>query len=48
MSLQLPDKITARFAQLGHQNDVTAWEIGWLTTWVFEYCTVEIDGKKKV
>ena len=38
--LLLPDAMTARLAQLGHMNDVTAWEMGDLATWMFDYCTV--------
>jgi hypothetical protein len=30
----------ARLAQLGHMNDVTAWEMGDLATWMFDYCTI--------
>jgi len=30
----------ARLAQLGHMNDVTAWEMGDLAVWMFDYCTV--------
>ena len=30
----------ARLAQLGHMNDVTAWEMGDLATWMFSYCTI--------
>ena len=38
--LILPDAMQARLAQLGHMNDVTAWEIGDLSVWMFDYCTV--------
>ena len=38
--LILPDAMQARLAQLGHMNDVTAWEMGDLATWMFDYCTV--------
>jgi len=38
--LLLPDAMTARLAQLGHMNDVTAWEMGDLATWMFDYCTI--------
>jgi len=38
--LLLPDAMEARLAQLGHMNDVTAWEIGDLCTWMFSYCTI--------
>ena len=38
--LLLPDAMQARLAQLGHMNDVTAWEMGDLATWMFDYCTV--------
>lgn len=38
--LLLPDAMEARLAQLGHMNDVTAWEMGDLATWMFNYCTV--------
>ena len=38
--LLLPDAMEARLAQLGHMNDVTAWEMGDLATWMFDYCTV--------
>ena len=41
--LLLPDAMEARLAQLGHMNDVTAWEMGDLCVWMFDYCT--IDGK---
>ena len=37
--LLLPDAMEARLAQLGHMNDVTAWEMGDLATWMFNYCT---------
>ena len=37
--LILPDAMQARLAQLGHMNDVTAWEMGDLATWMFDYCT---------
>ena len=39
--LLLPDAMQARLAQLGHMNDVTAWEMGDLATWMFDYCTVD-------
>ena len=39
--LLLPDAMEARLAQLGHMNDVTAWEMGDLATWMFDYCTVD-------
>ena len=39
--LQLPDEITARLAQLGYQNDSSAWEIGDLAVWIFNYCTID-------
>ena len=39
--LQLPDEITARLAQLGYQNDSSAWEIGDLAVWIFDYCTID-------
>ena len=42
----LDDRIEARFAQLGHQNDVTVWELGWLTEWTFDHCSRVEDGKK--
>ena len=43
----LPEEIEQRFAAYGHQNDLTAWEIGWLTVWVFDYCArVDEKGKK--
>lgn len=38
--LLLPDAMQARLAQLGHMNDVTAWEMGDLAVWMFDYCTV--------
>lgn len=38
--LILPDAMQARLAQLGHMNDVTAWEMGDLATWMFDYCTI--------
>jgi len=38
--LILPDAMQARLAQLGHMNDVTAWEMGDLCTWMFDYCTI--------
>ena len=37
----LPDAMTARLAQLGHMNDITAWEMGDLATWMFDYCTIQ-------
>ena len=43
----LPDIIENRFAQLGHQNDVTVWELGWFTEWTFDRCSrIDEDGKK--
>ena len=43
----LSDVIENRFAQLGHQNDVTVWELGWLTAWTFDHCArTDKDGKK--
>ncbi len=43
----LPDIIENRFAQLGHQNDVTVWELGWFTEWTFDRCSrIGEDGKK--
>ena len=39
--LLLPDAMEARLAQLGHMNDITAWEMGDLATWMFDYCTVD-------
>ena len=39
--LILPDAMQARLAQLGHMNDVTAWEMGDLATWMFDYCTIK-------
>lgn len=48
MTSQLPDAAEARFAQLGHQNDVTAFEIGWLTTWIFDYCTRTDEKGNKI
>ena len=30
----------ARLAQLGHMNDITAWEMGDLAVWMFDYCTI--------
>jgi len=36
----LPDAMEARLAQLGHMNDITAWEMGDLAAWMFDYCTV--------
>jgi len=41
--LLLPEAMEARLAQLGHMNDITAWEMGDLAVWMFDYCT--IDGK---
>ena len=38
--LLLPDAMEARLAQLGHMNDVTAWEMGDLAAWMFDYCTI--------
>ena len=38
--LLLPDAMTARLAQLGHMNDITAWEMGDLAVWMFDYCTI--------
>ena len=40
MKLLLPDAMTARLAQLGHMNDITAWEMGDLAVWMFDYCTI--------
>ena len=34
----LPERIEQRFAAYGHQNDLSAWEIGWLTVWTFDHC----------
>ena len=43
----LPEEIEQRFAAYGHQNDLTAWEIGWLTVWVFDQCArIDENGKK--
>jgi len=43
----LPDIIENRFAQLGHQNDVTVWELGWLVEWTFHHCSrIDNDGNK--
>ena len=43
----LPEKIEQRFAQYGHQNDLSAWEIGWLTVWTFDYCKrMDKDGNR--
>ena len=43
----LPEIIEQRFAAYGHQNDLSAWEIGWFTVWVFDYCArTDKDGKK--
>ena len=39
--LILSDAIEARLAQLGHQNDVTAWEIGDIAVFIFDHCTVD-------
>jgi hypothetical protein len=39
--LILPDEVEARLNQLGHMNDATAWDMGDLTVWIFEYCTIE-------
>ena len=41
--LILSDAIEARLAQLGRQNDITAWEIGDIAVFIFDHCTV--DGK---
>ena len=43
--LILPDAMQARLAQLGHMNDVTAWEMGDLAVWMFDRCTAK--GKLK-
>ena len=43
----LPDIVENKFAQLGHQNDVTAWELGWFTEWTFDRCSrIDEDGNK--
>jgi len=43
----LSDLVENKFAQLGHQNDVTVWELGWFTEWTFDHCTrTDEDGKK--
>ena len=43
----LSDVVENRFAQLGHQNDVTVWELGWFTEWTFDRCArIDEDGKK--
>ena len=47
-NLILPDAIQEKFAEFGQQNDTSGWEIGWLTAWVFNHCTVVVDGKKKL
>ena len=39
--LLLPDAMQARLAQLGHMNDVTAWEMGDMSVWMFDYCTID-------
>ena len=47
MTHSLPDIIENKFAQLGHQNDVTVWELGWFTEWTFDRCSrIDEDGKK--
>jgi len=43
----LSDIVENKFAQLGHQNDVTVWELGWFTEWTFDHCSrIDEDGKK--
>jgi len=43
----LSDVVENRFAQLGHQNDVTVWELGWFTEWTFDHCSrIDEDGNK--
>ena len=44
----LPDSVEARLAQLGHMNDVTAWDLGDISEWVFQQFTVKIDGIEKL
>lgn len=44
----MPDAVENRLAQLGYQNDVSAWEIGWITTWIFDYCTVTDRTGKRI
>ncbi len=47
MTRSLPEQIEQRFAAYGHQNDLSAWEIGWLTVWTFDYCTrIDKDGNR--
>ena len=44
--LVLPDAMEERLAQLGHMNDVTAWEMGDLCVWMFAHCSAkDEDGK---
>jgi len=45
--LSLSDLVENKFAQLGHQNDVTVWELGWFTAWTFDHCSrTDEDGNK--
>ena len=46
MAIRLADEVEARLQQLGFQNDVTAWEIGDLTEWLFQLLTRVIDDKE--
>jgi hypothetical protein len=40
------DEVEARLQQLGYQNDITAWEIGDLTEYVFHLCSRVMDDKE--
>ena len=40
VTLKLSDKIEDKLAELGEQNDWTAWEIGDVTEYIFQYCSV--------
>jgi len=46
MPLKFSDEVEARLQQLGYQNDITAWEIGDLTEYVFVLCSRVIDDKE--
>ena len=46
MALKFSDEVEARLQQLGYQNDVTAWEIGDLTEYVFYLCTRVMEDKE--
>ena len=43
----LPDIIENKFAQLGHQNDVTVWELGWITDDQYTEAMLALDALLK-